>query len=349
MAQTPGQSPAETAGGARPDVQLLVRPLGAVLLHAVRPFGNEYTLPEPLPTALQVFDLATSGEAITEEQILTLFPAAGQQGASRFCRQQVATVLEYYGVDTVAEATCLARERGDIPVRVEHPRWLKMQEHWTEILDLAAQGKSNPEIAELLGLTEGQLVFARGGMQQRFRCPPNLVAMLRRSYELGIRQAHPGGIEFKLNTSKRLYLNETEARLLHDRSMGLDNAASGESRGVTEDTQKTHMRRTLARFNASDASEAIAKAITARLMAAEYRPHTGPWLTPPELQGITLAAQGLSNGKIGEVMWVTEDTVKTHLRRLAIKLGTTGLGREATVRRCFEARIFTIAPDVKAT
>jgi len=46
-----------------------------------------------------------------------------------------------------------------------------------------------------------------------------------------------------------------------------------------------------------------------------------PALTPRELEILTLAASGLSNGRIAKRLWVTEQTVKFHLSNIYRKLG----------------------------
>lgn len=51
-------------------------------------------------------------------------------------------------------------------------------------------------------------------------------------------------------------------------------------------------------------------------------PTYGEPITPTETLVLTLAAAGRTNRQIGHSLFVTEDTVKTHLRRIAHKLGT---------------------------
>jgi two-component system nitrate/nitrite response regulator NarL len=44
-------------------------------------------------------------------------------------------------------------------------------------------------------------------------------------------------------------------------------------------------------------------------------------LTDRELSVVRYAADGLTNRKIGEMLLLTEDTIKTHMKRLLRKLG----------------------------
>jgi DNA-binding CsgD family transcriptional regulator len=46
-----------------------------------------------------------------------------------------------------------------------------------------------------------------------------------------------------------------------------------------------------------------------------------PKVTPRELEVLELVADGLSTREIASRLWVTEETVKTHVRRLHDRLG----------------------------
>ena len=46
-----------------------------------------------------------------------------------------------------------------------------------------------------------------------------------------------------------------------------------------------------------------------------------PKVTPRELEVLGLVADGLSTREIASRLWVTEETVKTHVRRLHDRLG----------------------------
>jgi DNA-binding CsgD family transcriptional regulator len=81
--------------------------------------------------------------------------------------------------------------------------------------------------------------------------------------------------------------------------------------------------------------EAVAYA--SRERGERKRPSSG-WesLTPTELDVVKLLAKGLSNPQIGERLFISRGTVKTHLAHVFSKLGVTSraeLAAEATRRR----------------
>ena len=72
----------------------------------------------------------------------------------------------------------------------------------------------------------------------------------------------------------------------------------------------------------------IAPAITKRLVAEFARtapkrtaPHGFGELTPREIEVMRLVARGLSNAEIAAVLFVSESTIKTHMKRMLAKLG----------------------------
>ncbi len=78
-------------------------------------------------------------------------------------------------------------------------------------------------------------------------------------------------------------------------------------------------------------------AYAARGRGERKRPSTG-WasLTPSELQVVRLVAEGLSNPKIGERLFVSKRTVQTHLKHVFAKVGVTSrseLASQATRRQ----------------
>jgi DNA-binding NarL/FixJ family response regulator len=50
-------------------------------------------------------------------------------------------------------------------------------------------------------------------------------------------------------------------------------------------------------------------------------PQPGTPLSPRELEVLALVAEGLSNPDIGRELYLTADSVKTHVRRIAVRLG----------------------------
>ena len=53
----------------------------------------------------------------------------------------------------------------------------------------------------------------------------------------------------------------------------------------------------------------------------KYRVPRGSALTARELQILQFAATGLSNGRIGDRLGLSEDTIKTHMRHAYQRLG----------------------------
>ena len=72
----------------------------------------------------------------------------------------------------------------------------------------------------------------------------------------------------------------------------------------------------------------LAPAVTRRLIEAfaqQYRPRVAPppisTITPRELEVLKLVARGLTNAEIAESLYLSENTVKTHVTHLLGKLG----------------------------
>jgi len=66
----------------------------------------------------------------------------------------------------------------------------------------------------------------------------------------------------------------------------------------------------------------LAPAVAGRLISRLRRP-AGPALSPREIEVLRLVARGLSNGEIGQALFIGEATVKTHLLRAFAKLGVS--------------------------
>jgi LuxR family maltose regulon positive regulatory protein len=93
------------------------------------------------------------------------------------------------------------------------------------------------------------------------------------------------------------------------------------------------------------ASQGVAPEAVARLLAAfepapqaTERPEPGPAPLPPtieplsarELEVLRLVAAGLSNGEIAEALYLSVNTVKTHLQRIYGKMGLSSRTAAAT-------------------
>ena len=69
-------------------------------------------------------------------------------------------------------------------------------------------------------------------------------------------------------------------------------------------------------------------------------------LTPREIEVLTLVARGASNREVGERLFLSEATVKTHLVHAFAKLGVSD--RTAAVTAAIERRIIRLDPDQPA-
>lgn len=69
-------------------------------------------------------------------------------------------------------------------------------------------------------------------------------------------------------------------------------------------------------------------------MTMPSKPRLGQPLTPRELEMLGLLALGLSGADIAKKLWISLNTVKTHLRRAYAKLGAR-TGAQA-VALCFQ-------------
>jgi len=56
-------------------------------------------------------------------------------------------------------------------------------------------------------------------------------------------------------------------------------------------------------------------------MAPTNQLHRGGRLSPREVQCLQGAARGLTNAEIAEELWISVDSVKTHMKRAVVKLG----------------------------
>jgi DNA-binding CsgD family transcriptional regulator len=73
-------------------------------------------------------------------------------------------------------------------------------------------------------------------------------------------------------------------------------------------------------------------------------PLFGTRLTPRELEVLRLVALGLKDGEIGQRLWIVEDTVGSHLRRIRARLGESA--RAGVVRAAFEAGYLRLPDEV---
>jgi DNA-binding CsgD family transcriptional regulator len=57
------------------------------------------------------------------------------------------------------------------------------------------------------------------------------------------------------------------------------------------------------------------------LMTRFDPPRTEPRITPREREVLELVADGHSTTEIARALWITEDTVRTHIKRMMVRLG----------------------------
>jgi DNA-binding CsgD family transcriptional regulator len=80
--------------------------------------------------------------------------------------------------------------------------------------------------------------------------------------------------------------------------------------------------------------EAVAPWFTVHTPGADPAPPDGTPLTTRELEVLVRISDGFTNGEIAADLYLSEDTIKTHARRMFRKLGVTD--RSHAVRRGFE-------------
>jgi len=77
--------------------------------------------------------------------------------------------------------------------------------------------------------------------------------------------------------------------------------------------------------------EAIGRALGKLLQAGDGRARAA--LTPREIEIVRMVAQGIGNREVGERLFISEGTVKTHLHTIYEKLGVKGRMQLATYAR----------------
>jgi DNA-binding NarL/FixJ family response regulator len=168
-----------------------------------------------------------------------------------------------------------------------------------------------PGVDRVATAASGEEVLARYEVEQ-----PDLVLM-------DVQMPGLGGLE----ATRRLVRSHPEARVImltaaDDR----DNVATAVANGATgyllKDVSREELCAAVAHALAGQdlVAPSMRRAMTERIAAAR---HTDPStnLTERELQVLRGMSQGKSNAEIGRSLYLSEDTVKTHARRLFRKLG----------------------------
>ena len=167
-----------------------------------------------------------------------------------------------------------------------------------------------PGVDEVTTAASGEEVLARYGSER-----PSLVLM-------DVQMPGLGGLE----TTRRLIRQHPDAMVLmltaaNDR----DNVAAAVSAGARGYLVKDVSHEELVTAVASALAGRDLLEPSLRRAMLERSPERGDVvrLTERELQVLTGMSQGMSNAEIGRELYLSEDTVKTHARRLFRKLGVS--------------------------
>jgi DNA-binding NarL/FixJ family response regulator len=174
--------------------------------------------------------------------------------------------------------------------------------------------QSVPGVARVETAASGEEVLARYGVER-----PDLVLM-------DVQMPGLGGLE----TTRRLVRDHPDARVImltaaDDR----ENVATAVANGATGYLHKDVSREELcaAVANALDGrallEPSLRRAMTERAVVGRGGVDPMCGLTERELQVLRGMSQGKSNAEIGKALFLSEDTVKTHARRLFRKLGVS--------------------------
>lgn len=90
----------------------------------------------------------------------------------------------------------------------------------------------------------------------------------------------------------------------------------------------------------------LAPPLAAHLMSSARHQRSSPAPSPRELEVLNCVARGMSNAAIGEELFITEATVKTHLQRLFAKLEVEDRTRAVTV--AYERGLLSPARDPRS-
>ncbi len=174
--------------------------------------------------------------------------------------------------------------------------------------------QSVPGVARVETAASGEEVLARFGLER-----PDLVLM-------DVQMPGLGGLE----TTRRLVRDHPTARVImltaaDDREHVATAVANGATGYLHKDVSREELCAAVA--NALDGQDLLEPSLR-RAMAERAvggRAATDPMggLTERELQVLRGMSQGKSNAEIGKSLFLSEDTVKTHARRLFRKLGVS--------------------------
>jgi DNA-binding NarL/FixJ family response regulator len=115
---------------------------------------------------------------------------------------------------------------------------------------------------------------------------------------------------------------------------------SGATGYLLKDTPREELFRAV---RAAARGQSVLDPVVARRLMGQLRTPAPDALTPREIEVLTLVARGASNREVGERLFLSEATVKTHLVHAFAKLGVGD--RTAAVTAAIERRIIRLDPD----
>jgi DNA-binding NarL/FixJ family response regulator len=175
---------------------------------------------------------------------------------------------------------------------------------------------SVPGITRIVDASSGEEALARWPVER-----PSLVLM-------DVRMPGIGGVE----ATRRLVSRHPEAVVIMvtvaEDAEGVARAVASGARGyLVKDATREEMAATVV--------HALSDAVWRRAAPAPRTPAEGsvpvPALTEREMQVLTGMSRGRSNSEIGKELFLSEDTVKTHARRLFRKLGAADRAQAVAV------------------
>jgi DNA-binding CsgD family transcriptional regulator len=322
--------------GGRESWPIIVMTLGEAMLEGFRidgPFAPTVPFPEGWERAVETFDAGV----VSSRQGL------GVEGGE--VDPLVDMVMTRYGAKTPAQAISGLVNDGQAPFEIgERSLSVEPDGMWDKILERAEAGADGATIMKDLSLSGKDFLNYCRSMQTAFGCEPNLAALMRSAYVFGLRSRSLANEQTVLvdNNSTVLTLpprpipsiTEREREVITERSFGHNNKEVGRELYVSEDTVKTHLRRVNARLGAHEFTEAFAKYVILGVIACERQSPLGRGLAPREREVLVGVTVGKTNLEIGKELGVSEDTIKTHVRRILAKTDAKNRGHAA--RRAFE-------------
>jgi DNA-binding CsgD family transcriptional regulator len=314
------------------NLALIVQPLGSTALNASGLSPWEASRP------LAVLDAVSLGDNNDVEVARRL------RMPDSHVRPNLDEAVRHYDAKTVAHAVSRAIGGWDIVIARHNSRG-RLPAYGAELLGYVSAGHTAPEISQIMDrpLHAVQEVFM--DVCVALGVKPNATAATRRAYETGIldlprRPNRPQGLYCYVQGRPAKQPSPAQKDLLRDRWLGLSYLESGQRRGRSEDTQKTHARRLFKMLDAKNMTQALTMAIALGWIEVTVDPANAPLLTKRELEVVALILQGNTDARVGATLFITTDTAKTHTGRIFSRFGVRS--REMLVRRLFETGVCVV-------